>query len=89
MASDPASPFTGQLRVSLSPNGRRLKLRDTEFTIQPTGGDAERRQIGSMESLRSVLTDEFGIVLPSDEKLEPALARLFPLPPDTPDQAPV
>lgn len=89
MAADPASPFTDQLRVSLSPNGRRLKLRDTELTIQPTGGVAERRQIGSMESLRSVLTDEFGIVLPSDEKLEPALARLFPLPPDTPDQAPV
>jgi len=31
-----------------------------------------------MESLRSVLTEQFGIVLPNDERLEPALARLLP-----------
>jgi hypothetical protein len=31
--------------------------------------------------LRSVLTEEFGLVLPVDERLEPALAALLPPPP--------
>jgi N-hydroxyarylamine O-acetyltransferase len=81
--------MTFELRVSLSPPGRRLKLRDTHFTIQPNGGVAEKRDIASMEALRSVLTTEFGLVLPQTDRLEAALARFVPLPPDTPDEAPV
>jgi N-hydroxyarylamine O-acetyltransferase len=89
IATDPASPFISELRVAMAPSGRRLKLHNTTLTIQPVEGDGEQREIASMESLRSVLTDEFGLVLPTDERLEPALALLFPLAPDTPDQAPV
>jgi N-hydroxyarylamine O-acetyltransferase len=89
ISTDPASPMTFELRVSLSPPGRRLKLRDTHFTIQPNGGAAEKRDIASMEALRSVLTTEFGLVLPQTDRLEAALARFVPLPPDTPDEAPV
>ena len=89
LATDPESPFTSELRVALAPSGRRLKLHNTTLTIQPVEGEREQREITSMESLRAVLTGEFGLVLPADERLEPALARLFPLAPDTPDQAPI
>ena len=87
LASDPASPFTQQLRVALSPGGTRLKLQDTRFTLQPVDGEKEQRDITSMESLRSVLTEQFGLTLPQDERLEPALARLLPVasPPAEPE----
>jgi len=78
MATSPASPMVSGLRVALSPGGRRLKLLNTTFTIQPVDGEKEQREITSMESLRSVLTEEFGLVLPNDERLEPALERLLP-----------
>ncbi len=89
IATDPESPFTHELRVALAPSGKRLKLHNTSLTIQPIEGEAEKRSIGSMEELRTVLTAEFGLVLPSDDRLEPALERLLPMPPDLPDQAPV
>jgi len=89
IATDPESPFTRELRVALAPSGKRLKLHNTSLTIQPVEGDSEKRSIGSMEQLRAVLTSDFGLVLPNDERLEPVLARLLPLPPDLPDQAPV
>jgi N-hydroxyarylamine O-acetyltransferase len=78
IATDPASPFTHELRVALAPSGRRIKLHNTGLTIQPADSEAEKRSIGTMETLRSVLTTEFGLVLPSDKRLEPALARLLP-----------
>lgn len=89
ISTDPASPFTSELRVALAPQGKRLKLHNTSFTLQPVGGEAEKREITSMEALRSVLTNEFGITLPTDERLELALSRLLPLAPDTPDEAPL
>ncbi|QQR38882.1 arylamine N-acetyltransferase family protein [Devosia rhizoryzae] len=89
LSTSPDVPLTQELRVALSPPGKRLTLRNTSFAVRPTGGEAEKRELGSMEALRAVLTEEFGITLPNDERLELALSRLFPLPPDTPDQAPV
>jgi len=86
VATDPASPFTHELRVALSPSGRRLKLHNGQFTIQPVDGPAERREIGSIEQMRAVLTGDFGLVLPAHERLEPALAAL--LPPAPPPEAP-
>ncbi len=80
LATDPASPFTQELRVALSPGGQRLKLHNARFTIQPVDGEKQQRNISGIESLRSVLTEEFGITLPNDERLEPALARLLPEP---------
>lgn len=80
-ARDPASPFTRELRVALSPSGRRLKLHDTVFTIQPLEGEKERREIVGIEEMRAILTTEFGLALPSDGRLEPALAKLLPEPP--------
>jgi N-hydroxyarylamine O-acetyltransferase len=81
IATDPASPFTFELRVALAPSGKRLKLHNTSFTVQPVDGEAEKRTIASLEGLRAILTGEFGLTLPSDERLEPALAKLLPPPP--------
>lgn len=83
LATDPASPFTRELRVALAPSGKRLKLHNTSFTTQPMEGAAEKRDITSMEELRAVLTGPFGLVLPDDNRLEPALARLLPSAPST------
>ncbi len=88
LSSDPTSPFTHELRVALVREGARLKLHNDRFTLQPVEGEKEQRDITSIESLRSVLTEQFGIVLPSDERLEPALARLLPQspPPAEPEE---
>ena len=81
MASSPESPMVTGLKVCLSPGGRRLKLAGATYTIQPVDGGKEQRLLTSIEALRSVLTEEFGLVLPNDERLEPALMRLLPDPP--------
>lgn len=81
LSSDAASPFTRELRVALAPSGRRLKLHNTGFTIQPVDGEAEKRTLSSVDELRTVLASEFGLNLPSDERLAPILARLLPADP--------
>lgn len=80
LSGNPASPFTLQLRVALSPSGRRLKLRNNVFTIQPTGEEAEVRELLSVEEIRAVLAGEFGIAVPESEKLDAKLAGFVPAP---------
>jgi len=80
LSGNPASPFTLQLRVALSPTGRRLKLRNNVFTIQPTGEEAEVRELLSVEEIRAVLAGEFGIAVPESEKLDAKLAGFVPAP---------
>lgn len=89
MASDPASPMVTGVKVALSPPGKRLKLKDAQLTIQPVDGEKEVREIASMEAMRAVLTNEFGLVLPNDERLEPALASVLPevVPTEEPPEA--
>jgi N-hydroxyarylamine O-acetyltransferase len=81
ISTDPASPFTHELRVALATSGKRLKLHNATYTIQPVEGEKEQREITRMETLRSVLTEDFGIVLPAHEQLEPTLAKLLPTAP--------
>lgn len=76
LSSNPASPFTLQLRASLSPAGRRLKLHNDHFTVQPTGEAAEKRVLTSVEDIRAVLTEQLGLVVPESEKLDAKLAGL-------------
>lgn len=83
LSTNPASPFTLQLRAALAPSGRRLKLQDAHYTIQPTGGTAEKRALTSLEELKAVLTDELGISLPASEKLDARLSSLLPAPAET------
>jgi len=76
IATDPASPFTHELRVALAPTGRRLKLQNSKFTRQPTDGEAEYRELASVEDIKQVLTETFGIALPQHDRLNAALAGL-------------
>ncbi|PXA99766.1 arylamine N-acetyltransferase [Nostoc sp. 3335mG] len=78
IASNPGSPFTFELRAALSPSGRRLKLHNRRFTVQPTGGEAETRELESVADIRAVLSEELGIALPEGEKLDMRLATLLP-----------
>jgi N-hydroxyarylamine O-acetyltransferase len=78
LSSNPASPFTQQVRAALAPAGRRLKLHNTLFTVQPTGEAAEKRELASVEEIRAVLSEELGLSLPESEKLDTKLAGLIP-----------
>ena len=89
LATGPASPFPRELRVSLSPSGRRLKLRDAAFTIQPVEGEATRRLVADPAMLRAVLTEDFGLVLPEAEGLDARLTALLPPAPPPEPPAPV
>lgn len=82
LSSNPASPFTQQLRASLSPSGRRLKVHNDQFTIQPTGEAPEKRLLTSVEEMRAVLTEQLGLTLPDSEKLDIRLAGLLSSPPE-------
>lgn len=73
ISGDPASPFTKELRVALSPKGQRIKLLNNRLTIQPPEGEAEQRLLTSVVELREVLSDVFGIGLPVAELLDPKL----------------
>ncbi|WP_108396882.1 arylamine N-acetyltransferase family protein [Devosia submarina] len=77
VSSDPGSAFTRELRVALSPSGRRLALHNNRFTIHAEGQEPERRMLESVEALRAVLSEEFGISLPEAEKLNPELEAIL------------
>jgi len=77
IATDPASPFTRELRVALAPSGERLKLHNTKFTRQPLEGEAEYRELASVEDIKQVLTEDFGIALPQHDRLDDVLADLL------------
>lgn len=73
ISGDPASPFTRELRVALSPKGQRIKLFNNRLTIQPLEGEREQRLLTSVAEMREVLSGTFGIGLPAAELLDPRL----------------
>lgn len=83
LSSNPASPFTLQLRAALAPSGRRLRVHNDQFTIQRTGEAPEKRSLTSVAEIRAVLTEQLGLTLPESEKLDAKLAGLLPTPPET------
>jgi N-hydroxyarylamine O-acetyltransferase len=82
LAGDPASPFSRELRVALSPSGKRIALHDNRLTIHSEGAAAEQRLLSSVQEMRAVLGDVFGLSLPPadllDPKLEAIVARAAP-----------
>jgi len=78
VSTDPASHFTKTLSVALSPPGERLSLHNNRFTRFAQGEEPERRMLSSVDEIRSVLSETFGIQLPSsdllDQRLEVILA---------------
>lgn len=73
LSTDPASPFRTELRVALSPSGKRLALRNNRLTTHIVGEPSESRLLGSVAELREVLSGTFGIALPPAELLDPRL----------------
>ena len=76
LAGDPQSGFRQELRVALSPPGKRLALRDTRFSVHEAGQPSIIRQLESVEALREVLTTSFGLQLPAPDVIDPLLARV-------------
>jgi N-hydroxyarylamine O-acetyltransferase len=77
LGNDPASPFTQELRIALSPPGLRLKLKDARFTTQAPGQPAETRLMTDLAQLRGLLVDSFGIDLPDDSRLDGKLEGIL------------
>lgn len=77
VSADPGSAFTRQLRVALSPSGRRLALLDNRLTIHAEGQEPERRVLESVAELREVLADQFAIALPDGERLDAKLEAIL------------
>lgn len=77
LSADPASPFLTELRVALSPTGRRLALRNNRLSVHVEGEPSQARLLTSVLEMRTVLADEFGIMLPPAELLDPKLEVLL------------
>lgn len=73
LSTDPGSAFRRELRVALSPVGRRLALRDNRLTIHAEGQPPEVTLLASVAQMREVLSGHFGIQLPPAELLDPRL----------------
>jgi N-hydroxyarylamine O-acetyltransferase len=62
--SHPSSPFISNLMAArTSPQGR-LTLADTRFTTRRPGQAPVERTLASMDELKSVLSEDFGLTLP-------------------------
>lgn len=55
----------------------RHTLRNLSLKRHGLDGTTERREIASVQEIRDVLEQVFGVALPSDERLQPALETLF------------
>jgi len=80
VSRDPASAFTRELRVALSPSGRRIALQNNRLTIHPEGAEPERRILSSAAEVRDVLAELFGITLPDPEALEARIEAILAQP---------
>lgn len=77
MSTHPRSPFVARLVAARPLPGKRLALANTAMSVHHTAGPTEKRTIESVAELRRVLTTEFGVKLPDDERLGAKLAGLF------------
>ena len=73
LSTDPTSGFVTELRIALSPPGKRLALHNNRFTTYAAGEPPEVRDLTSVAEIREVLSGPFNIQLPSAELLDPKL----------------
>lgn len=72
----PQSPYLNNMIAALpGPKGTRLTLFNARFNVRHASGAVERRTLESKEDYRSVLRNQFGIVL-SEDDLETALTNV-------------
>jgi N-hydroxyarylamine O-acetyltransferase len=67
--------FHDNLIVARAERGRRLALNNNRYSIHPVDGESETRLLANIDSLKDILSGPFGISLPGDERLDPALER--------------
>lgn len=73
LSTNPASHFLHTLVAARPFDGGRHALRDATLTTHRLGLPSESRAIDDAAELRALLADTFGIALPDDERLRPAL----------------
>ena len=73
LSTDPGSAFVTQLRVALSPAGKRLALWNNRLNVHVEGAESETRVLTSVAEIREVLSGTFGIQLPATELLDAKL----------------
>ena len=73
VSTDPESRFRRELRVALSPSGKRLTLLNNRLTVHADGQPAEQRFLETVGEMREVLSTQFGIALPPAYLLDPRL----------------
>ena len=76
MSTHPRSPFVVRLVAARAMPGKRLALANNALSVHHTGGPTQKRVIESVDELRRVLTDDFGVALPDDPRLEAKLAAV-------------
>lgn len=75
-STSPDSHFVTGPTVARAPAGRRLTLRNREFTARTANGGVEQRTLASTADIRAILQDEFRIRLPANPLLDARLDRL-------------
>lgn len=74
VCTHPQSSFPGELRASLTwPEGRRT-VGSGHYTEYRPGKAPEKRALRDVADVRQVLQEGFGIRLPEDARLDPAIA---------------
>jgi len=71
LAADPT--FRTTLRAARIEKDRRLALRNARLTTRPNDGAVDIRMIASLDDAKQVLSTVFGIALPNNDRLDPAL----------------
>ncbi|HEY9110229.1 MAG TPA: arylamine N-acetyltransferase [Rhodanobacteraceae bacterium] len=75
-STNPDSHFVTGLTAARAPAGRRLALRNRQFTEHAIGGTTTKRTLASTAEIRAALQDEFLIRLPDNPKLDEMLDNL-------------
>jgi N-hydroxyarylamine O-acetyltransferase len=75
-STNPDSHFVTGISAARAPAGRRLTLRNRQFTEHTTSGATTKRTLATAAEIRAVLQDEFLIRLPENPKLDERLDRL-------------
>ena len=77
LSTDPESKFRQELRVALSPEGKRIAMRENRLTVHGPEGQIDQRFITTVADMREVLTETFGLGLPTAELLDPKLQAII------------
>ncbi len=80
--ADSSPFFTQNLLVARVEKARRVALFNRKLNIHTVGAPSEARLLNSVVELRELLTGTFGLQLPNDERLEPALHKIIDREPD-------